>query len=124
LLSEISDGGRCTQPEVLHRVTASDEVVPERHLVVARLSDEAMKNVKLREILGPLKSVVNIALPLVEVPPLHQVRKALMLEFPYAVEVIDFVLAELVGRTTIRFNPVLLLGKPGAGKTVFVRKLS
>jgi ATP-dependent Lon protease len=110
--------------EILHQVATSGEVVPEHHLVVARLSDEAMKSVKPREILGPLKDVINVALPLVEVPPLHQVRKALMLEFPYAVEVIDFVLADLVGRTTIRFNPVLLLGKPGAGKTVFVRKLS
>jgi ATP-dependent Lon protease len=110
--------------EILHQVASSTEVVPEHHLVVARLSDEAMKNVKLKEIMGPLKSVINVALPLVEVPPLHQVRNALMFEFPYAVEVIDFVLADLVGRTTIRINPVLLLGKPGAGKTLFVRKLS
>jgi ATP-dependent Lon protease len=83
-----------------------------------------MKNVKIKEILGPLKSVINVALPLVKVPPLHEVRNALMLEFPYAVEVIDFVLADLVGRTTVRLNPLLLLGKPGAGKTVFVRKLT
>jgi ATP-dependent Lon protease len=110
--------------EILHHVTTSAEVVPEHHLVVARLSDDAMKNVKLKEILGPLKGVINVALPLVEVPPLHRVRNALMFEFPYAVEVIDFVLADLVGRTTIRLRPLLLLGKPGAGKTVFVRKLS
>jgi ATP-dependent Lon protease len=110
--------------EILHKVPSSIEVVPEHHLVVARLSDEAMKNVKLREILGPLKGIINVALPLVEVPPLHRVRNALMFEFPYAVEVIDFVLADLVGRTTIRLRPLLLLGQPGAGKTVFVRKLS
>lgn len=107
-----------------HHVATSTEVVPGNHLVVARLSDDAMKNVKLKEILGPLKGIINVALPLVEVPPLHQVRNALMFEFPYAVEVIDFVLADLVGRTTIHLRPLLLLGKPGAGKTVFVRKLS
>jgi ATP-dependent Lon protease len=83
-----------------------------------------MKNVKLREILGPLKGVINVPLPLVEVPPLHQVRSTLLFEFPYAADVIDFVLADLVGRTTIRLRPLLILGKPGAGKTFFVRKLS
>ena len=110
--------------EILHHVTTSAEVVPEHQLVVVRLSDDAMKNVKLKEIVGPLKSVINVALPLVEVPPLHQVRNALMFEFPYAVDVVDFVLADLVGRTTVRLNPVLLLGKPGGGKTFFARKLS
>jgi ATP-dependent Lon protease len=103
--------------DILQHVATSNEVVPEYHLVVARLSDEAMKNVKLKEILGPLKSVINVALPLVEVPPLHRVRNALMFEFPYAVEVIDFALADLVGRATVRLRPLLLVGDPGGGKT-------
>jgi ATP-dependent Lon protease len=109
--------------DILQHVATSNEVVPEHHLVVARLSDEAMKNVKLKEILGPLKSVINVALPLVEVPPLHRVRNALMFEFPYAVEVIDFALADLVGRTTVRLRPLLLVGDPGGGKTRFARRL-
>jgi hypothetical protein len=50
------------------------------------------------------------------VPPLHQVRKALMFEFPYAVDVIDFALADLIGRTTVRLRPLLLVGDPGGGK--------
>ena len=103
--------------------SSAAEAVPEHHLVVARLSNEAMKNTKLKDILGPLKSVINAALPLVEVPPLHQVRNALLFEFPYAVEVIDFALADLVGRTTIRLRPLLLVGDPGGGKTVFARRL-
>jgi ATP-dependent Lon protease len=109
---------------ILHHVATPGEKALEHHLVVARLSDEAMKSAKLREILGPLKSVINVPLPLVEVPPLHQVRTTLLFEFPYAAEVVDFVLADLVGRTTIRLRPLLLVGKPGAGKTLFVRKLS
>jgi ATP-dependent Lon protease len=108
----------------IHQIATSTEAVPANHLVVARLSNDAMKNVKLREILGPLKGVINVPLPLVEVPPLDQVRSTLLFEFPYAAEVIDFVLADLVGRTTIRLRPLLLVGKPGAGKTYFVRKLS
>jgi hypothetical protein len=109
--------------KILHQVATSGEVVPEHHLVVARLSDEAMKNVKLREILGPLKSVINVALPLVEVPPLHQVRSKLLFEFPYAIDVIDFALADLVGRTTVRLRPLLLVGDTGGGKTRFARRL-
>jgi ATP-dependent Lon protease len=103
--------------------TPAVEAIPDRRLVVARLSSDEMKNVKLKDILGPLKSVINVALPLVEVPPLHQMRKALMFEFPYALDVIDFALADLVGRTTVRLRPLLLVGDPGGGKSRFARRL-
>jgi hypothetical protein len=99
------------------------EAIPDHHLVVARLSSDEMKNTKLKDILGPLKSVINAALPLVEVPPLHQVRSTLMFEFPYALDVIDFALADLVGRTTVRLRPLLLVGDPGGGKSRFARRL-
>src|SRR3984893_13254701 len=78
------------------------EGIPDHHLVVARLSSDEMKNTKLKDVLGPLKSVINVALPLVEVPPLNRVRNTLMFEFPYASSVVDFALADLVGRATIR----------------------
>ena len=100
------------------------EVVPDHHLVVARLTDEQMKNAKLRHIIGPIRSVINAPLPLVQPPPLHEVRNTLMVEFPYAVDVIDFVLADLIGCTTNRLHPLLILGKSGAGKTLFVRRVS
>ncbi|MET4278749.1 MULTISPECIES: AAA family ATPase [unclassified Bradyrhizobium] len=109
--------------QILHQVATPREVMPEHHLVVARMSDDAMKSVKLKEILGPLKNVINVALPLVEVPPLHQMRSTLLFEFPYAMEVIDFALADLVGRTTVRLRPLLLVGDPGAGKSRFSRRL-
>jgi hypothetical protein len=103
--------------------SAEAESIPDRHLVVARLSSEEMKNPKLKDILGPLKSVINTPLPLAEVPPLNEVRNALVFEFPYAVNAIDFALAELVGRATIRMRPLLLVGDPGGGKTRFARRL-
>jgi ATP-dependent Lon protease len=103
--------------------SSTPEAIPPHHLVVARLSNEQMKNIKLRDILGPLKGAINTALPLVEVPPLHQVRATLMFEFPYAIDVIDFVLAELVGRSTIKLRPLLLVGDPGGGKSRFARRL-
>jgi len=96
---------------------------PAHAVVVARLSVEEMKNTKLKEILGPLKSVINVALPLVMAPPLHVVRSALLFEFPYAAEAIDFALADLVGRTTVHLRPLLLVGDPGGGKTRFGRRL-
>jgi ATP-dependent Lon protease len=99
------------------------EAIPDHHLVVARLSNEEMKNTKLKDILGPLKSVINTALPLVEAPPLHEVRNALVFEFPYAVEVIDFALADLIGRVTVHLRPLLIVGEPGGGKSRFARRL-
>jgi hypothetical protein len=97
--------------------------VHDHHLVVARLSSDEMKNTKLKDILGPLKSVINAALPLVEVPPLRQVRDTLIFEFPYAVNAIDLALADLVGHATVRLRPLLLVGDPGGGKSRFARRL-
>lgn len=46
-----------------------------------------------------------------------------MFEFPCAVDVIDFALADLVGRTTVRLRPLLVVGEPGGGKSRFARRL-
>jgi ATP-dependent Lon protease len=102
---------------------AVTEAIPEHHLLVAHLSTEEMRNTKLKDILGPLKNVINTALPLVEVPPLHDARNALVFEFPYAVDVIDFGLADLVSRTTVHLRPLLVVGEPGGGKSRFARRL-
>jgi hypothetical protein len=102
---------------------AAAEVVPHHHLVVARLTSEEMKNAKLKDIIAPLRSAINTALPLVEVPSLHEVRSTLLFEFPYALDVIDFALADLVGRLTVKLRPLLLLGDPGGGKSRFARRL-
>jgi len=105
------------------QTAASLETVPENHLVVARLDETMMKSLKIKEIIGPLKPVINVALPLVKLPPLHQIRETLMFEFPYAMDVIDFVLADLVGRATVHLRPLLLVGDPGGGKSRFARRL-
>jgi ATP-dependent Lon protease len=105
------------------QASAPAEATPDHHLMVARLSNEEMKNPKLKDVLGPLKSVINKVLPLVQVPPLHVARNVLMSEFPYAVDVIDFALADLIGRVTIRLRPLLLVGDPGGGKSRFARRL-
>jgi hypothetical protein len=94
------------------------------HIVVARLDEDQIKNVRLKEILHPLKGVVNAALPLVHVPPLHLVRQQLLFEFPYAMDVVDSALADLVGRVTIKMGPLLMVGDPGGGKSRFARRLA
>jgi ATP-dependent Lon protease len=97
--------------------------VPSHGIVVARLSADAMKNTKLKDILASVKDVINATLPLVAAPPLHQVRHALISEFPYAEDAIDFALTDLVGRTTVHLRPLLIHGEVGSGKTLFARRL-
>jgi ATP-dependent Lon protease len=60
---------------------------------------------------------------LVTVPPLQEVRRRLQFEFPYAVDALDFALTDLVGRTTIKLRPLLIVGPPGGGKSRFARRL-
>lgn len=67
--------------------------------------------------------MINHALPLVETPALDRVRTTLAVEFPYAVDVVDFVLTDLIGHPTVRLRPVLLVGEPGGGKSRFARRL-
>ena len=71
-----------------------------------------------------MKPAINVALPLAPVPPLHEVRNQLLFEFPYAADVIDFALADLVGRRTVKLRPIICWGEPGGGKSRFVRRLS
>lgn len=99
--------------------TASEPVAPNR-IIVARIDQKELKNLKFAE---PFRHVINSALPLVETPALDHVRATLAAEFPYAVDVVDFVLTDLIGRPTIQLRPVLLVGEPGGGKSRFARRL-
>ena len=97
--------------------------MPADYLMVCRLDETLLKAARTREIYAPFKAVINTPVPLRPTPPLQDVRAALMREFPYAENVIDFALTDLVGRTTVRLRPLLLVGDPGGGKTRFGRRL-
>lgn len=103
--------------------TSEGTAIPADHVVVCRLAEAEMKSPKAKEIIGPFKAVINTPLPLVLAPPLHEVRATLLFEFPYAEHVIDFALAELIGRRTVRIRPLLLCGDAGGGKSRFARRL-
>jgi ATP-dependent Lon protease len=104
-------------------IAATDTAVADDHLIVCRMDEAAMKNPKMRELIAPFKAVINTRLPLLPVPSLHEVRSKLLFEFPYAKTIIDFALADLVGRRTIRLRPLLLVGPAGGGKSRFARRL-
>jgi hypothetical protein len=92
--------------------------------VVVQLSATEMKNNRLRELLPQFEGVINQAMPLVVPPPLEEVRKTLLFEFPYAENVVDTVLADLIGRPTVLIRPILICGEPGGGKTLLARRIA
>lgn len=92
--------------------------------IIVRLSEKELKNTRLRELLPQYEGVINKAVPLVVPPPLEQVREALLFEFPYARNVVDAVLADLVGRPTVLVRPILIWGEPGGGKSLLGRRIA
>jgi len=69
------------------------------------------------------RELIGKPVPLVPVPDLVLVRRALMAEFPYAGRLIDVLLSDLTGREAVRFRPTLIFGPPGCGKSRLIRKL-
>lgn len=102
---------------------STPDALPSNHVVVGRMDEVEMRSAKLKDLIVPVKSVLNAELPLVETPPLDQVRSVLMMEFPYAVAVIDFALADLIGRPVVKMRPLMLVGEPGGGKSRFAHRL-
>jgi len=90
---------------------------------LAEMDTAEMKSPKLKGIIEPVQHALNVALPLHPTPPLDRIRGILMAEFPYAVDAIDLVLTGLIGKPTIKLQPILLVGEPGGGKSRFARRL-
>jgi ATP-dependent Lon protease len=103
---------------------AHDADQSEADVVVVRIDKAQLRNGKLKDLVAPLNHIINTQLPLTPVPPLQLVRQQLLAEFPYASAVIDFVLADLVGRTTVKIRPLILVGRSAGGKSRFARALA
>lgn len=100
-----------------------DSTIPPGHLIVCSMDKALLKNQKVKEVMRGHEHAINAALPLIETPPLHDVRQKLLFEFPYAQTVVDFVLSDLVGRTAVGLRPVIVHGPAGSGKTRFARRV-
>ncbi|EFI53757.1 AAA family ATPase [Afipia sp. 1NLS2] len=97
--------------------------LPPDHILVCSLPEETT-NSSSKNLTRIYTPAINTPLPLALTPPLHEVRSKLLFEFPYAHEAIDAILSDLIGQRMVRLKPTLLVGKPGAGKSRFARRLA
>jgi len=97
------------------------EVAAGHVLVCAAL--EPKGSGKSKDIARGYEHAIGKALPLAVTPDLAAVRSALLAEFPYAPEAVDAVLGAFAGRVYVHAPPMIVAGRPGAGKTRFVRRL-
>lgn len=81
------------------------------------------KGAKGDDPVGEAKAIVDVRLPLV-MPrdDLRAVRDELLAECPHGLAIIDRLLLPLASQDTVRNPPVLLVGKPGGGKTRLARR--
>jgi hypothetical protein len=112
-----------TSPTPASTRSAPSFELPLHHVVIGQIDETETRSPKLKGIIEPVKNVLNVPLPLIATPALDRVRSALIAEYPYAVEVIDFALADLVDRPVVKLRPLLLVGEPGGGKSRFARRL-
>jgi hypothetical protein len=97
---------------------AGDTDKRERCLVIRELG--GIENTQAgREAKKAFEEIVGKEIPLVPVPDLTAARRELLAEFPNACKAIDVLLSELVGRASVQFSPVLILGPAGIGKSRF-----
>ncbi len=85
---------------------------------------ETKTNQKLREAVAGHEHLLGQPIALAPVGDLSARRKILSAEFPWAIEVVDFILGDLVSRQAVTIRPVLLTGDPGSGKSHFARRLA
>ncbi len=91
---------------------------------VCNLSQRDVQAKRLADLIAPLKNVINQGVPLARTPDLAHLRKTLIFEFPYAQQVIEAILEDLLGREFVRIRPMLLVGRPGGGKSTFARRVA
>jgi ATP-dependent Lon protease len=92
-------------------------------LVVCDFDAKSITSSDVRDVIAPHKALLGKAIPLTRIPDLQSVRATLIFEFPYAIDVVDHVLADLANYSTVRIRPLLLVGEPGGGKSRFARRL-
>lgn len=79
---------------------------------------------RTRNVARGFETIIGRPVPLAPVPDLRALRGSLAFEFPYALNTIDRLLADLVGQTYVAFRPTVLVGPPGAGKSRMIARLA
>ncbi len=85
---------------------------------------ETKTNQKLREAVAGHEHLLGQPIARAPVGDLPARRKLLLAEFPWASDVVDFILGDLVSRRAVTIRPVLLTGNPGSGKSHFARRFA
>ena len=79
---------------------------------------------KAKEAIAGHEHMLGLPVALAPTGDLPEKRRRLCAEFPWAGEIVDFVLTDLVNRLGVTIRPVLLTGTPGSGKTHFARRFA
>lgn len=85
---------------------------------------EVKGNTKVKEAVAGHEHMLGQPIALAPVGDLPARRRLLIAEFPWATEVVDFILSDLVSRQAVTIRPVLLTGDPGSGKSHFARRFA
>jgi ATPase family associated with various cellular activities (AAA) len=79
---------------------------------------------KIKEAIQGHEHMLGLPIALAPTGDLPARRKQLIREFPYASDLVDFILGDLTSKPTVHIRPVLLTGTPGNGKTHFARRFA
>jgi hypothetical protein len=97
-----------------------EDELEEQPGIIVMPSDKATK---LNNFHSEFKNLVDARLPLRVARDIDAVRRKLNAEYPHAVGAIDLVLRGLRDGQPVRWNPILLTGPAGVGKSRLVRRL-
>ena len=97
-------------------------LAPGQVIVVAEVRENGAD--RTRSVARGYETIIGRSVPLAPVPDLRALRSRLAYEFPYAINILDRLLADLVGRTHVGFRPTVLVGPPGAGKSRLISRLA
>jgi hypothetical protein len=96
---------------------------PKKRLVVVPPLDVPLTGHK-KELAGPWKALAGTALPIIGRGDIADVKSKLVARWPHAEEIVDVILGDLAASEDIYFQPTLLIGPPGSGKSAICRAIA